>query len=155
MKLVDQIINALSSEKTKTVYRYVGADELALLKSNNSDCLGNIFNGEKLSNTHKYTEETKYIHFFDSNNLPQRVIASLPHASEFLCEFEIEKSVLTSYKGKGYYPPQGYDVPYTEVVEYAIPASEYNPEWFKGFTPIASYDMQNTQNVVTEYNLEQ
>lgn len=155
MKLVNQIISALSPERTKTVYRYVNADELALLQSRSLSCLGNVFNGEQLSNTHKYDKETKYIHFFDSNNLPQRVISSLPHTSEFLCEFEIEKSVLASHKGKGYYPPRGYDEPYTEVVEYAIPASEYNPEWFKGYTPIATYDMQFSQNVVTENNLEQ
>lgn len=155
MKLIDQIKNALSPEKTKTVYRYVSARELSLLQNNDTNSLGAVFNGEKLSNTHKYDEETKYMHFFDSPDQPTMVLSSISHTKEFLCEFEIEKSVLTSHKGKGFYPPRGYDEPYTEVIEYAIPADEYNPEWFKSFTPIATYNMQFGQNIVTESDLEQ
>ena len=146
MSILDKIKDMFTQNKTKTVYRYISQRELGLLENGDFESLGSTYSRKEVSNTHKYNEDEKYLHFFDSTNLPSTVLHSLSKTKEFLCEFEIDKSILSHHKGTGYYTPQGYDFDYTSVTEYAIPTSEYNPNWLTSITPISSYDMQNTIN---------
>lgn len=147
MSLVEKFKSWFSQEKTQNVYRFVSQRELELLQENNVESLGVKYPNKKLSNTHKYLEDERYIHFFESSDQPPRVIHSLSNTKQFLCEFEIEKNILSQYKGTGFYPPQGYDEDCTRVTEYAIPVSQYNPEWLVDICPLDN-NMQNTTNFV-------
>ncbi|MBQ9792768.1 MAG: hypothetical protein IJW32_03395 [Clostridia bacterium] len=140
--------------KTQTVYRYVTGEELDFFLNEDTSQLGAKFTGEKLSNSHKYKDEP-YLHFFDTQDLPVHVINSLPGDKTHLCSFEIDKHTLSKYKGEGYYPPHGYDLDYTYITEYAIPASEYQVDWFKSATPLKDNNMTETQNFVNQLPTEQ
>lgn len=155
MSLLNKIKDILTPDKTKTVYRFVSPRELSLLQTNDLENLGTTYSRKEVSNTHKYNEDEKYLHFFDSTDLPSTVLTSLSKTKEYLCEFEIDKNVLSHHKGTGYYPPQGYDFDCTYVTEYAIPVSEYNPNWLTNVTPLNNYDMQNTSNFVSSPPPEQ
>lgn len=155
MSLLEKFKDWLSQNKTQSVYRFVSPRELELLQDNNTQDLGTNYRDEKISNTHKYAKDEKYLHFFESPDQPSRVIHSLSKTKQFLCEFEIEKSLLSKHKGTGFYPAQGYDEDYTSVTEYAIPVSEYNPQWLTSVTPINNYNMQNTTNFDNQPSLEQ
>ena len=146
MSILDKFKGIFTQDKTKTVYRYISQRELSLLETGNLESLGSTYSRKEVSNTHKYNEGENYLHFFDSTNLPPTGLSSLSKTKEYLCVLEIDKNILSHYKGTGYYPPQGYDFDYTYITEYAIPTSEYNPNWLTSITPINSYDMQNTIN---------
>ena len=154
MSLLEKFKNWLSQDKTQSVYRFVSPRELELLQNDKTQDLGTIYDGEKVSNTHKYNKDEKYLHFFESPDQPPRVIHSLSKTKEFLCEFEIEKNLLSKHKGIGFYPAQGYDEDCTRVTEFAIPVSEYSPQWLTSVTPINNYNMQNTTNFDTTPTLE-
>lgn len=140
--------------KTQTVYRYVTDEELDFFLNEDTSHLGAKFTGEKLSNSHKYTDEA-YLHFFSSQNLPIYVINSLPGDKTHLCSFEINKHTLNKYKGEGYYPPHGYDLDYTSITEYAIPVSEYQPDWFKSATPLKDSYITRPEDFVNQTPEEQ
>lgn len=134
---------------TKNVYRYVTDEEASFFESGDIDMLGAKFKGEDLSNSHKYKDEP-YLHFFSTQDLPAHIINSLPGDKTHLCSFEIDKLTLSKYKGEGYYSPHGYDLDYTYITEYAIPVSEYQPDWFKSATPLKDNNMTETQDFVNQ-----
>ncbi|MBQ3214351.1 MAG: hypothetical protein IJB10_05060 [Clostridia bacterium] len=154
MNFIKEIKSKLLSQQTKTVYRYVTDEELEFFLSEDTSMLGSKYKGEKLSNSHKYKDE-EYLHFFDTQNLPTRVLNSLPGEKTHICSFEIDKHTLNKYRGEGYYPPQGYDLDYTSIKEYAIPVNEYQPNWFIGATPLKNNDMQPTTSFDTQPPIEQ
>lgn len=60
----------------------------------------------------------------------------------YFCAFEIPVRVLLSCRGKGFYPPHGYNESVSSEVEYAIPVSEFNPKW------LSSYVLDGSKNLI-------
>ena len=96
MNFIKEIKSKLLNQQTKTVYRYVTDEELEFFLSEDTSMLGSKYKGEKLSNSHKYKDE-EYLHFFDTQNLPTRVLNSLPGEKTHICSFEIDKHTLNKY----------------------------------------------------------
>ncbi|MBR1984236.1 MAG: hypothetical protein IKA31_00690 [Clostridia bacterium] len=149
------LLKHFTKDKTKTVYRFVSSRELELLQNGETQGFGLEHDRIKEMNNHKYDKDEKYFHLFDSKDIPPHVVRSLPGNKEFVCSFEIEKSVLNQHKGTGYYPAQGYDFDFLALKEYAIPMSEYNPDWFTGSTPLESNYIQTNNDFVPENFPEQ
>ena len=144
-----------NKDKTKTVYRFVSSRELELLQNGETEGFGLEHDRIKEMNNHKYDKDEKYFHLFDSAEIPPHVVRSLPGEKTHLCSFEIEKSILNQYKGTGFYSAQGYDFDYLALKEYAIPMSEYKPDWFKDSTPLENNFMQTEPSFVPENTPEQ
>lgn len=132
IKILQSLKKALSTPRTKTVYRYVSSIELRRIENADIEHLGNYFHDVYLSNTHRYLPKVKYMHFFDESNIPTHVINSLSPYSKCLCAFEISKAILNKHQGIGIYVPRGYKEDYSYIKEYAIPLSEYKPDMFVG-----------------------
>ena len=150
MNLVEKIKNYLDNLKTqtKTVYRYSSQEEVALLQYKQTEGLGKERNRTG-ANTHRYKAGEKYLHFFESKDLPSHITYLLPGIKDYICSFNVPLTVLKKHRGIGKYNPQGYDVDVIDLVEYAIPVSEFKPEWFIDATLIAKNKTDNNQNNAT------
>jgi hypothetical protein len=47
---------------------------------------------------------------------------------DYYCTYSIPQKILKKYAGKGFYMTSGYTF-YETIKEYAIPITEFNPEW--------------------------
>lgn len=118
------------------VYRVVDKKELIKIINKKTNCLGTDSLKFSCFNTHKYRENEKYMHFF----LNKKPINLLPkhNGQNYLCTFNIPFSLLLKHIGFGYYPSKnekenrGYNSVELKVVEFAISASKFNPNWLVG-----------------------
>lgn len=117
--------------KTKTVYRFVSEREKKAIEENDLESIGSTWETDRRRNTHKYKEGVRYVHFVDGKKDALDVYHELRRSKKYLCTYDIPTDILKRYSGKGFYPPHGYNVSHTEIKEYAIPSSEYNPEWLQ------------------------
>ena len=125
------------------VYRYVSNEELSLLLNKDYNKLGNVFDKKvfKDSNTHKYKDGKKYLHFFKDESMIKYIVGSFNkyYGSEkkyFVCEFDIPKSLLAKTKGKGVYDDVdlgGYDYIHKKITEYAICTDDFNCKWLTSY----------------------
>ena len=112
------------------VYRYLRENELNSFLNSDMDNIGSEYSQGSVSNTHKYKEGVKYLHFFARIEDLQS-IRDLKRKSQddfYVCRFDIPFLTLLTNKGKGYYECSGYDVPYNVIKEYAIPTDMLKPE---------------------------
>lgn len=127
------------------VYRYLSREELLNIRHKRVFLIGARFkthnNGK---NTHKYNSCYKYLHFYKSVNGMQEIRTLYREYSQdfYFCAFEIPTHILLSHRGKGFYPPHGYDEAVLTEIEYAIPVEEFNPDW------LSSYVLDSTKKLV-------
>lgn len=104
------------------VYRLCKEVEIIeVLKSKKFKNVGKCFKPNKNTNTHKYMNGVKYLHFFDD-------MANLFHFDTaegyYICTYDIPYQLLDEYKGIGYYLDLYNFKTFEQVVEYAIPGSQ-------------------------------
>ena len=118
------------------VYRYLSKRELdAFTEGDMSKVGAEYFETEKsISNTHKYKEGVKYLHFFQSlKDLKHIEKVRDRNKEHFVAQFDIPILTLLSCAGKGYYPASGYDLDCEVVREYAIPVENIRPSFLEGY----------------------
>lgn len=127
------------------VYRYLSREELLNIRHNRVFLIGTRFETQNNGkNTHKYNSYHKYLHFYKSVNGMQEIRTLYREYSQdfYFCAFEIPTHILLSHRGKGFYPPHGYDEPVSTEIEYAIPVEEFKPDW------LSSYVLDSTKKLV-------
>lgn len=135
MSILNQVLSRFATG-TQTVYRFSSQEEVNAFENKDLSSLGENWERNKFRNSHKYKDDEKYLHFFETPDIPSRIIGALPGEKTHICSFEIEKSLLIKYRGNGYYPPRGYEENATIIQEYALPISEIDPNCFIEATPL-------------------
>lgn len=153
MSILNQILSRFATG-TQTVYRFSTQEEVEAFENKDLSTLGEGWETNKFRNSHKYKDDEKYLHFFETTDLPSRVIGSLPGEKTHICSFEIEKSLLIKHRGNGYYPPRGYEENATIIPEYALPISEIDPNCFVEATPLEQQKSIETTTFNTQTPLE-
>lgn len=133
--IFEKIKAHLTEDKLKEVYRFVSERERAAIEAGDLSGIGTTWEKNGNRSTHKYKKGVRYVHFLDSKKDAIDVYNELKRTKRYLCTYSIPSSILKKYAGKGYYPPHGYEISFTEIKEYAIPAEEYNPDWLKSMVP--------------------
>ena len=118
------------------VFRYLAETELRdILQKNTSNIGGNFLRTN--SNSFKYREDEKYIHFFkkatDIEHIRKVHNKDSLNTCFYYCAFDIPIVQLILSAGKGYYETSGYDTFYTTAREFAIPVTNFNPKWLVGY----------------------
>ncbi len=110
------------------VYRYMCEAELQAFLSGNTEDVGTCYYGEKVSNTHKYEPDEKYLHFFFNLRDLQHIrnLKRDEEGSFYIGVFDLPLRTL-AFAGKGYYETRGYDVPYEVVREIAVDVKKIEP----------------------------
>ena len=119
------------------VYRYLSERELNNILNKDTSQIGARFAWHNLGvNTHEYKHDENYLHFFKNKESMDEIREMYRYYPQnfYLCEFEIPKLVLYFAAGTGYYKAHGYDFESTELTEYAIRVSKFNPNWLKEYT---------------------
>ena len=95
--------------------------------------LGNFY-ARNFSNTHKYKDDVRYMHFFKN-------IYDLPYIQGLskqrpmcLCQFDMPLLLLIHYMGKGFYEFSGYDNDYQKIREFAIPTELFSSSYLVSAT---------------------
>lgn len=118
------------------VYRLLSQEEFNLIKNGEKEKLGRIFYGDKLTNSHKYKEGVKYLHFYKHKEDIKYIkeIRFQENAKEdfYICEFDIPVIKLIGHKGKGKYRDLDYGF-IERVTEYAIDARDFDVNWLKNY----------------------
>ncbi len=107
------------------VYRYMCEAELKAFLEGDMEKLGST-KVNNASNTHKYKQGVKYLHFF-KNVEDLRSIRGIKASLKdnyYIGLFDIPISILAMGMGKGYYNGRGYDIDHVAVREYAIPVEK-------------------------------
>ena len=130
------------------VYRYLSREELLNIRHNRVLLLGaryEMFNNGK--NTHKYNGFDKYLHFYKSANGMQEIRTLYREYSQdfYFCAFEIPTHILFLHRGKGFYPPHGYEEPVSTEIEYAIPVEEFRADWLSSYVLDGARDLVLTK----------
>ena len=154
MSILNQVLSRFATG-TQTVYRFSTSEEVEAFENNELPSLGETWERNKYRNSHKYKDDEKYLHFFETPDIPPRIFKSLPGEKSYLCSFEIDKSILLKNKGSGYYPPQGYEESATTITEYAIPISEFDCSSFIEATPISQHETTFYVKTDTQAPIEQ
>ena len=120
------------------VYRYLPEKELNQILSGDKN-VGSFFEHQKdsISNTHHYKKGEKYLHFFKNKNNIAKIkqYYKTVNVNWYICEFDIPIKHLFTHFGIGYYDEWfGYDQIIHKVIEYAVPAKEFNPSWLKSYS---------------------
>ena len=103
------------------VYRFMTESEFLLWHEGNKN-MGTEYD-KCVENTHNYKSNEKYLHFFKNLFDAASVLSVLDSSVNYLCKFDIDKTILKNFEGKGSYFANGeVDAGKIEVVEYAIPA---------------------------------
>ncbi len=119
------------------VYRYTTEEELKNIIQGNKCLLGD-YNDEitkwSSHNTHKYKYGHKYLHFFKHKKSIEYLKLfrkNKANKNMFVCSYDIPRSVLRLYKGKGYYDSgtSGYDFFNIALTEYAVDVEEFWCDW--------------------------
>ena len=127
--IFEKIKAHLTEDKIKTVYRFISEREKAAIEANDMSGIGSAWEKNNRRSSHKYKNGVRYVHFLDSKKDAMDIYNELKRSKRYLCTYNIPASVLKKYSGKGFYPPHGYDFSHTEIKEYAVPSTEYNPDW--------------------------
>lgn len=118
------------------VYRYLGARELGeILKGDNSN-IGKPFsrNFFRRSNSHRYKQGIRYLHFFQNKKDISRI--KIEHRDInidfYICEFDIPKKMMK--KGVGRYDcSRGYEQFVEKAREYILPAQDFDCSWLQSY----------------------
>ena len=112
------------------------------------------FETEKsISNTHKYKEGVKYLHFFQSlKDLKHIEKVRDRNKEHFVAQFDIPILTLLSCAGKGYYPASGYDLDCEVVREYAIPVDNIRPSFLEGYVSSREFSTSNAHDYSNDVN---
>lgn len=129
--IFEKIKKHLTEDKLKTVYRFVSERERKAIEDGDISGIGTTWEKNSGRSTHKYKKGVRYVHFLDNKKDAIDVYNELKRTKRYLCTYSIPTSVLKKYAGKGFYPPHGYNISFTEIKEYAIPSEEYNPDWLQ------------------------
>lgn len=115
------------------VYRFLSEIELKNILLGNISELGSVYNNNDygISNSHKYKNDIKYLHFFKQLKSIKYISSLYKHdkGKFYICEFNIPLSTLLKYRGKGYYDVGGMDYISVPEIEYAIPVKLVKKEW--------------------------
>lgn len=112
----------------RKVYRYVTETELEYMKYQPYR-LGAYFPNEN-SNTFRYNENTRYLHFFKNKKSIAHVKALYKGKIDekfYICTFNIPFSKLIFHGGLGFYG--SYNECWKSAIEFAIPAREFDSSW--------------------------
>ena len=121
------------------VYRVCKEEEYYQIFSNkNFNNVGNYFNNEetKLMNTHKYKENTRYLHFFQ--NLDTSISYLAIEEGTYVCKYDIPDSILKQSEGLGYYKDI-HNYHSHEAIEYAVESSKIKFDYLKQIIFITEY----------------
>ena len=132
------------------VYRYLSKRELDAFVEGDMESVGaEYYESEKrFSNTHKYKEGVKYLHFFQSlGDLKHIAKVRDQNKEHFVAQFDIPIMTLIRCAGKGYYETSGYDVSFESVREYAIPVEDIRPSFLDGYVSAKSIDTGNNLDI--------
>ena len=102
----------------------------------NNENIGKTFsrNFFRRSNSHKYQEGVKYLHFFQNRKDIEKI--RYEHGTRaiqfYVCEFDIPKKLMK--KGIGRYSDhRGYEQTVEKAKEYILPAKELDCSWLKSY----------------------
>lgn len=119
------------------VYRFLSKKELDIILQGQTQQLGNFFYGRDLSNSNKYKEGVKYIHFFRKKSSIEYIkqvrtaeakTSNHKNVECYVCEFDIPITKLIFNTGIGTYNElSGYGQ--LSLIEFAIDARQFNPKW--------------------------
>jgi len=121
------------------VYRVCKHEEYNQIFSNeNFNNIGNYFDNEETStmNTHKYKENTRYLHFFLDLITSISYLAILEET--YVCKYDIPDEILNQYKGVGYYIDM-HNYHSHEAIEYAIESNQIKFDYLKQVIYIKEY----------------
>ena len=109
------------------VYRYLGARELKEILAGHNETIGKTFSRKffRRSNSHKYKDGVRYLHFFQNKDDIEKIKFEHSDASIqfYICEFDIPKKLLK--KGTGRYDnKRGYEHFVEKTKEYILPAKD-------------------------------
>ncbi len=118
------------------VYRYLGARELGEILSGSNENIGKTFSRKmfRRSNSHRYQEGIRYLHFFQNRRDIEKIRFEHTNASTqfYVCEFNIPKKLMR--KGVGRYDNQrGYEHFVEKAKEYILPAKDLDCSWLTSY----------------------
>lgn len=121
------------------VYRYLGARELEEILAGNTDTIGKTFSKKafRLSNSHRYKEGVRYLHFFQNIKDIEKIKFEHQNARGkfYVCTFDIPKKLMK--KGVGRYTNQrGYDFFVEKAKEYILPANDLDCKFLCSYQEI-------------------
>jgi len=121
------------------VYRVCREDEYNQIFGNSDfSNIGNYFDDQetKKINTHKYKENTRYLHFF--LNLKEGVQYLLINEGTYICKYDIPDEILKQCEGFGYYVDMN-NYYRQEMIEYAIESKRIKFDYLKQVIYISEY----------------
>lgn len=130
------------------VYRYMSEEEFIKIVEGKIAETGNCFYNKGTSNTFKYKENIRYLHFFKAlKDFPYIQAINKTGNRKFLCKFDIPLGILFLRAGKGYYVGKnvsaGYDYYVDSIKEFAVESSKMSEEFLVDFL----YDEHNDLTV--------
>ena len=118
------------------VYRYLGEEELKKIVGGDIKNTGNIFYNANLSNTFRYKENEKYLHFFKKiKDFPKIQAIRNNRDGNYLCKFNIPLRILFTRAGKGYYDStiKGYYYDVDSIREFAVESKKMETDFLVDF----------------------
>ena len=126
------------------VYRFLSKKELNIILQGKTKQLGNFFYGRDLSNSNKYKEGVKYIHFFRKKSSIEYIkqvrtaeakTGNHQNVEYYVCEFDIPITKLIFNTGIGTYNElSGYGQ--LSLIEFAIDARQFNSKWLVNYEKV-------------------
>jgi len=114
------------------VYRCLDENEFKHIVQGDTENIGSFFAKQK-SNTHRYKDKVRYLHFFRNINDFQHIQNIKDSTKMYLCEFDIPLKILFTHFGVGYYVASGYDCDYNSIYEFAIPSKLFNSSFLRSY----------------------
>ena len=124
--------------------------ELNNLKEGKLDQVGYLCDkdtSDQLSNSHKYLEGERYLHFFKNKKDVDyaRDLYRNKNGKYYVCEFDLSPLTLLKHVGWGLYEVPGYDCDGVKVTEFAIPSTEIKTEFLINSELDAIHDKENVK----------
>lgn len=121
------------------VYRYLSQCELDKILSNNISSIGTEYSANEeygRINNHNYKSGIKYLHFFKHKDDCKRVsfISDGKDVDFYIAEFNIPITILIQHIGFGKYSSRNYNGNIKEVIEFAIPTSNFKSKYLRSYT---------------------
>ncbi len=135
------------------VYRYLSKRELDAFMVGDMDSVGAEYSEKPcaVSNTHKYEEGVKYLHFFKNLEDLKHINKVRTNTKEhFVCQFDIPFLTLLTHTGVGYYETSGYDSLYETVREFAVPVDKIQPDYLKAYVSTTELSKENISGGITQ-----
>ena len=137
------------------VYRYMREGELNSLLQGDMDSVGCLCQKpafDELSNSHKYEDGVRYLHFFLKKNDIEhaKTLYRNKEGNYYTCEFNIPITTLMKHVGVGWYSASGYDYDSVKAIEFAIPNNKISSEYLSGYIKDVSRHNQNKNYIENE-----